>query len=170
MRRPRQDRRTGSQARVTASAGTPHATAQTSLPLFPMIGPFRAKLARTGTTVSASISDPTSSRADRDRHRPEHAAFQILESEDRQVHRDDDGNSEHNGPRYFVRGRRESLPAGCASDREPTAHRVLHHHDGAVHDHAEVDRAETHQVRGDSEQPPCRESRTASRSESPTPR
>ncbi len=29
---------------------------------------------------------------------------------------------------------------------------VLHHHDGAVHDHAEVDGAEAHQVGADAEQ------------------
>ena len=35
---------------------------------------------------------------------------------------------------------------------------VLHHHDRAVDDHPEVDRAEAHQVGADAEQRACRES------------
>ena len=88
--------------------------------------------------------------ADRPRHGLEEAAFDRLQREDGQVRGDDHGAREEDRALHFVRGLANLL---CRSDAllaamAEVADDVLHHHHGAVHDHAEVQRAEREQVCG----------------------
>ena len=96
-----------------------------------------------------------------ERHRLEHPAFHAFEREDRDVHRHDDRDAEQDRAAHLDRGiteervavRRAShvVPGVTLGLLEPV-HEVLHHHDRAVHDQPEVERAKRHLVGGVAEE------------------
>src|SRR5271170_389716 len=81
-------------------------------------------------------------------HRLEETTFDSLQRKDRQVRGDDHAACEEDRTLYFVRGladllgRRERVLALVAE----VADDVLHHDDGAVYDHAEVQCSEGEEV------------------------
>ena len=89
---------------------------------------------------------------DRPGHGPEQAAFHALEGEDGHVGGDDNGDRVENRPLHLMRGPLDFLRNGLvrmSAVMRQEAHDVLHHDDGALHDHAEIQRAEGKQVGGD---------------------
>ncbi len=85
--------------------------------------------------------------ADRERHRREQFVLDALESEQRQVGDDDDQHAEEDRPRDLARRRQDVVAVQLAFGiLFAPAQDVLHHHDGAVDDDAEVDRAQRQQV------------------------
>ena len=87
---------------------------------------------------------------DRQRHRPEQLPLDPLERQDRQVDDHDDQLAEHRRLADLdgrVADDVELLPAGAVVGQVPDA--VLDHHDRAIDDQAEVDRAQAHQAAGD---------------------
>ena len=88
------------------------------------------------------------------RHRLEHFPLDALQREDGQIDDGDDEHAEEHRVRHFLR--RAQHLAGTLGGRELASERVLffaemthdvfHHHDRAINDEAEINRAETHQV------------------------
>ena len=91
-------------------------------------------------------------KADVERHRLEHLAFQPLQAEQRQEHHDDDQDRKRNGVGDFARrGEHRSGAVHRFSVRLALGHDaegVLHHHHRAIHHHADADREarQRHQV------------------------
>ncbi len=113
---------------------------------------------RTGISASAMRSDPATANMTVERHRLEHLSFDAAEEEDGNVHEKDDQDAEEDRSRDFRAGLADRAPAsspGSRLRRQPPED-VFHHDDRAVHDQAEVDGAETHQVARDAEPVPCR--------------
>ena len=88
--------------------------------------------------------------ADGECHRREHPTLEALEREDRQVHRDDDADAEHDRATDLEGRATNGFAAVLALAfrvAEP-AHEVLHHHHRGIHDQSEVQRAQAHEVGG----------------------
>ena len=81
-------------------------------------------------------------------HGAEQAAFDALQGEDGQIGNDDDDAGEEDGLLHFVCGGSDQLEKSFLPLRKlDVAHDVFHHDHGAVHDHAEIERAERKQIR-----------------------
>ena len=107
-------------------------------------------LESTGASSIENISAPSSANATVQAMGLNKPAFHALQSEDRQIGRDDDADRIKHGPLHFVRGLADLLHRGPGSRLvvpAKMAHDVLHHHHRAIHDHAEIERAERQQVR-----------------------
>src|SRR5438034_1175366 len=97
---------------------------------------------------------PEERGAQSDRHRPEHPSFEALEEQNREVEGDDDDDRERHLPGDLVgRAANRVQRRFLAVMLFQPMHGVLHHHDRTVDDHAEVNRAQAHEVRADAEEP-----------------
>ena len=82
-------------------------------------------------------------KADVERHRLEHLAFQPLQAEQRQEHHDDDQNRERHRVGHLAGGRQHGRRAihraamGLALGHDAVG--VLHHHHRTIHHHADTD-------------------------------
>ena len=93
----------------------------------------------------------------RQRHRLEQFSLDAFQRENRQEHNHDDAHAERHGPRHFQRRAAQHFLALIFGQhasqfmlphRQPP-HGVFHHHHRAIHDEAEVHRAQTQQAGGD---------------------
>ncbi len=83
-------------------------------------------------------------------HGFEQAPFDALQREDGQVGGDDDGDGVKHRALHFVGGVEDLLFHGAAAVlAAQMANDVFHHDDGPVDDHAEIERAEREEIRGD---------------------
>ncbi len=84
----------------------------------------------------------------RPRHRPEQAPLDPLQGEDRHIRGDDDGDRVEDWPRDLARRAPNAVLGGeiLRIWEAQEAKDVLDHHDRAVHDHPEIERAERQQV------------------------
>ena len=91
---------------------------------------------------------PGQGEDDRPGHRLEHLPLDAAEGEDREVDDDDDADPEGDGPDHLVGGLGGELPHRlvAALRLAEAADDVLHQDHRAVHDQAEVDRPQAHQV------------------------
>ena len=111
-----------------------------------------------GTSVSEKSSDADQRRDHRVRHRREDAALVALQREDRHVRRDDDQHREQRRPPDF--GRRLEDRSACTRrrrsvrvPRSASRRNTFSTHDHrAIHDDAEIHRAERKQVGGNAAQ------------------
>src|SRR5882757_8112615 len=87
----------------------------------------------------------------RPRHRAEETAFNLLQSEDGEIRRDDDADRVEDRSLHLVRGLLHNLERRLALLLRAVhvADDVLHHHNGAVDYHAEVKRSQRKQVSRD---------------------
>src|ERR1035437_6712824 len=81
----------------------------------------------------------------------EQPAFYPLQGEDREIRGDDDENGEEDWTLHFVGGIADDLHqrSMLVDMRLDVAQDVLDHHDGAVDNHAKVERPQRQQVRRD---------------------
>ena len=111
-------------------------------------------VASTGISVSASSIEPRRV-TDRERHRRKQAALDTLKREERDVGGHDDDQRKEDRAFDFERRVSNRIEDRFTGKRFRVAappgvegvHHVLHHHQCAVHDDAEVERAEAQQVR-----------------------
>jgi hypothetical protein len=83
------------------------------------------------------------------RHRLEQLSLDALQSEDRKVRGNDNGDGVKNGPLHLVRSRADPVNQ-CARSFCGTvqmAHDIFDHHHRPVDDHTEVQRTEREQIR-----------------------
>ncbi len=105
--------------------------------------------ASTGRIDNENRSAPSKRVGDRQRHRPEQAAFHVLQRKDRKIGRDDDRSRKEHRPLHLVNGlanqfHYRSLAAPVVID---VTEDVLHDDHRAVHYHAEIERSQREEVR-----------------------
>ena len=91
---------------------------------------------------------PRQGEGDRPGHGPEQATFHALQREDGHVGGDDNRDGVEDRPLHLVGGPLDLLGNGLVAGigMREQADDVLHHDDGALHDHAEIERAQRQQV------------------------
>jgi len=75
-------------------------------------------------------------------HRLKQLPFHLLQCEDGQVGRDNDAYGIENWPLHFVGRFPNAHHGGPRIGPAQVPHNVFHHHHGAIHHHAEIERAQ----------------------------